>query len=67
MLSTRLGSSPAERDRLRRQSAEPRDHSALLLDRVGIAAGWQVIEWRGFFLDWGRKPGGGDTSRYRTT
>ena len=39
-----LGSSPAERARLRRQSAELRDHSALLLDRVGIAEGWQVID-----------------------
>ena len=37
-----LGSSPAERDRLRRQSAELRDHSALLLDRVGVAEGWRV-------------------------
>ena len=32
-----LGTSPAERDRLRRQSAELRDHSALLLNRVGVA------------------------------
>jgi SAM-dependent methyltransferase len=39
-----LGTSPAERDRLRRQSAELRDHSALLLDRVGIAGGWQAID-----------------------
>jgi SAM-dependent methyltransferase len=39
-----LGTSPAERDRLRRQSAELRDHSALLPDRVGIAAGWQVVD-----------------------
>jgi SAM-dependent methyltransferase len=39
-----LGSSPAERDRLRRQSGELRGHSALLLDRVGIAAGWQAID-----------------------
>jgi SAM-dependent methyltransferase len=39
-----LGSSPAERDRLRRQSGELRDHSALLLDRVGIAGGWQAID-----------------------
>jgi SAM-dependent methyltransferase len=39
-----LGSSPAERDRLRRQSGELRDHSALLLDRVGIAEGWQAID-----------------------
>ena len=39
-----LGTSPAERDRLRRQSAELRDHSALLLNRVGVAEGWQAID-----------------------
>jgi ubiquinone/menaquinone biosynthesis C-methylase UbiE len=39
-----LGSSPAERDRLRRQSGELRDHSALLLDRVGVAKGWKAID-----------------------
>jgi SAM-dependent methyltransferase len=39
-----LGSSPAERDRLRRQSGELRDHSALLLGRVGIAEGWRAID-----------------------
>jgi ubiquinone/menaquinone biosynthesis C-methylase UbiE len=39
-----LGSSPAERDRLRRQSAELQDHSALLLDRVGVAAHWRAID-----------------------
>lgn len=39
-----LGSNPAERDRLRRQSAELRDHSALLLDRVGVAEGWRAID-----------------------
>ena len=39
-----LGSSPAERDRLRRQSGELRGHSALLLDRVGIARGWRAID-----------------------
>ena len=39
-----LGSSPAERDRLRRQSSELRDHSALLLDRVGVAEGWQAVD-----------------------
>jgi hypothetical protein len=39
-----LGSSPAERDRLRRQSGELRGHSALLLDRVGVAAGWQAVD-----------------------
>jgi SAM-dependent methyltransferase len=39
-----LGSSPAERERLRRQSAELRDHSAALLDRVGVAPGWDVVD-----------------------
>jgi SAM-dependent methyltransferase len=39
-----LGTSPAERARLRRQSAELRDHSALLLDRVGVAEGWRAID-----------------------
>ena len=39
-----LGSSPAERDRLRRQSAELRGHSELLLDRVGVTAGWRAID-----------------------
>lgn len=39
-----LGSSPGERDRLRRQSAELRDHSATLLDKVGVAAGWSAID-----------------------
>jgi SAM-dependent methyltransferase len=39
-----LGSSPAERDRLRRQSGELRDHSAVLLDRVGVAEGWRAID-----------------------
>ena len=39
-----LGSSPAERDRLRRQSGELREHSALLLDRVGVAEGWRTID-----------------------
>ncbi len=39
-----LGSSPAERDRLRRQSGELRGHSALLLDRVGVAEGWRAID-----------------------
>jgi len=34
-----LGSSPAERDRLRRQSAELAGHSATLLDRVGLGPG----------------------------
>ena len=39
-----LGSSPAERDRLRRQSEELRAHSAALLDRVGVQAGWKAID-----------------------
>jgi len=39
-----LGSSPAERDRLRRQSGELRDHRALLLDRVGVAEGWRATQ-----------------------
>jgi SAM-dependent methyltransferase len=39
-----LGSSPEERDRLRRQSGELREHSALLLDRVGIAEGWRAVD-----------------------
>jgi ubiquinone/menaquinone biosynthesis C-methylase UbiE len=39
-----LGSSPEERDRLRRQSAELHDHSALLLDQVGVGEGWQAID-----------------------
>jgi SAM-dependent methyltransferase len=39
-----LGTSPAERERLRRQSGELRDHSALLLDRVGLAEGWRAID-----------------------
>jgi SAM-dependent methyltransferase len=39
-----LGSSPAERDRLRRQSGELRDHSLLLLNRTGVAAGQRAID-----------------------
>jgi SAM-dependent methyltransferase len=39
-----LGSSPAERDRLRRQSGELRSHSAALLDRAGIQPGWSAID-----------------------
>jgi SAM-dependent methyltransferase len=39
-----LGSSPAERDRLRRQSVELGSHSSELLDRVGIAPGWSAID-----------------------
>jgi hypothetical protein len=39
-----LGTSPAERDRLRRQSEELRTHSAALLDRVGVERGWNAID-----------------------
>lgn len=39
-----LGSSPAERDRLRRQSEELRAHSAALLDRIGVERGWKAID-----------------------
>jgi ubiquinone/menaquinone biosynthesis C-methylase UbiE len=39
-----LGSSPAERDRLRRQAAELREHSATLLDRVGVMPGSAAID-----------------------
>src|SRR5271166_5888452 len=39
-----LGSSPAERGRLRRQSAELREHSATLLDRAGVAVGSSAID-----------------------
>jgi len=39
-----LGSSPAERDRLRRQSDELRAHSAALLDRVGAERGWNAVD-----------------------
>jgi ubiquinone/menaquinone biosynthesis C-methylase UbiE len=39
-----LGSGPAERDRLRRQSEELRVHSAALLDRVGVEQGWSAID-----------------------
>lgn len=39
-----LGTSATERDRLRRLSGELRDHSALLLDRIGVAEGWRAID-----------------------
>jgi SAM-dependent methyltransferase len=39
-----LGTSPAERDRLRRQSEELRGHSAALLDRVGVQPGWNTVD-----------------------
>ena len=72
-----LGSSPAERDRLRRQSAELREHSELLLDRVGSPRGGgrsvdqavrEHLSDPGtlmlphlLFLAWGRKPDGAVT------
>lgn len=39
-----LGSNPAERERLRRQSEELSVHSAALLDRVGVEPGWNAID-----------------------
>jgi hypothetical protein len=39
-----LGTSAPERERLRRQSLELRDHSAALLDRVGVAQGSAAID-----------------------
>ncbi len=39
-----LGSSPAERDRLRRQSGELRDHSLLLLNQTGLTEGERAID-----------------------
>jgi SAM-dependent methyltransferase len=39
-----LGSDPAERDRLRRQSEELGAHSAALLDKVGVGPGWNAID-----------------------
>jgi SAM-dependent methyltransferase len=39
-----LGSSPAERERLRRQSEELRALSTTLLDRVGVERGWNAID-----------------------
>jgi SAM-dependent methyltransferase len=39
-----LGSSPSERDRLRRQSEELLGSSAALLDRVGVKSGWSAID-----------------------
>lgn len=39
-----LGSSPSERDRLRRQSEELRVNSAALLDRVGVGQGWSTLD-----------------------
>ena len=39
-----LGTNPDERDRLRRQAEELRDHSAALLDRVGIERDWSAID-----------------------
>lgn len=39
-----LGSDPAERDRLRRQSEELRAQSSALLDHTGIGEGWAAID-----------------------
>ena len=39
-----LGSDPAERDRLRRQSEELGAHSAELFDKVGVVAGWNALD-----------------------
>ena len=39
-----LGSNPAERERLRRQSGELSVHSSALLDRVGVGQGWNAID-----------------------
>jgi SAM-dependent methyltransferase len=39
-----LGSSDAERDRLRQQQAALRGHSSALLDRVGMQAGWSALD-----------------------
>jgi SAM-dependent methyltransferase len=39
-----LGTSPSERERLRRQSLELHQHSAALLDHVGVAHGWSAID-----------------------
>ena len=39
-----LGSNPAERDRLRRQSDELRPHAVALLDHVGVKPGWNVVD-----------------------
>jgi SAM-dependent methyltransferase len=39
-----LGTNAAERERLGRQAEELRDHSAALLDRVGVAPGWSAID-----------------------
>ena len=39
-----LGSSPAERDRLRRQADDLRPHSVTLLDQLGAMPGWSAID-----------------------
>lgn len=39
-----LGSSPAERERLQRQSEELRALSTALLDRVGVERGWNAVD-----------------------
>jgi SAM-dependent methyltransferase len=39
-----IGSNPAERDRLRRQSDELRSHGVALLDRAGVKPGWNALD-----------------------
>jgi SAM-dependent methyltransferase len=39
-----IGSSAAERDRLRSQTDELREHAVALLERVGIQPGWRALE-----------------------
>jgi ubiquinone/menaquinone biosynthesis C-methylase UbiE len=39
-----IGSNPAERDRLRRQSDELWAHSQALLDRAGVTPGWRALD-----------------------
>lgn len=39
-----IGSNPAERDRLRRQSDELWAHSQALLDRAGVKPGWSALD-----------------------
>jgi SAM-dependent methyltransferase len=39
-----IGSNPAERDRLRRQSDELRPHAVALFDQVGIEPGWSALD-----------------------
>jgi SAM-dependent methyltransferase len=39
-----IGSSPAERDRLRRQTDELHEHTVALLANVGVQPGWRALE-----------------------